>query len=459
MAVEANNTVSSLFNKLKVDDPWVPPKPWESIPSESGCFNSDSKYLCSHSCYHISTLSESSLVRLAMNALQGIESALITVDKLSGLFCSDSADRTFHRISNLWTRSSSTLALGNLLKSIGQFGSIIFLLHKFVDYFIHLNPDAMSELEENRGKDSKELPECKFSLVNQAFAIAVKKVLDGYVSALNTLHASISMRRALKNADGGCLMDVGNAEITLLELYLHTKGLRIQMEVLGNICHMSDIALGFPVSSLEGLIVKANLVFAEFPRGGSLLTLLYMQLKVVDPVHCTLLKFLFLQSCDPYFGFIRSWIYEGRISDPYKEFIVEYTESLPAYGLANLGNSIDFTLNTVTVRDGVTLPYFLKEFLIPLLRAGQQLQVVVKLLELCNSLGTCNATREQILPFLEDFPSEYPIFASALTFKKGNIENLALARKSYYESLQGKVGNILAKKFDFVSKQDNHPFG
>lgn len=230
-----------------------------------------------------SLIQESSLVRLAMNALQGVESALITVDKLSGLFCSDSADRTFHRISNLWTRSSSTLALGNLLKSIGQFGSIIFLIHKFVDYFIHLNPDAMSELEENFGKDSsenKELPKCKLSLVNQAFAVAVKKVLDGYISALNTLYASVSMRRALRNGDGGCLMDIGNAEITLLELYLHTKGLRIQMEALGNICHISDIALDFPVSSFEGLLVKANLVFADFPRGGSLLTLLYMQLKV-----------------------------------------------------------------------------------------------------------------------------------------------------------------------------------
>lgn len=105
------------------------------------------------------------------------------------------------------------------------------------------------------------------------------------------------------------------------------------------------------------------------------------------------------------------------------------------------------------VRDGATLPYFLKKFLIPLLRAGQQLQVVVKLLELCNSLGTCNATHEQILPFLEDFPSEYPIFASALTFNRRNIENMALARKSYYESLQGNVENILAKKFDFVSQQ------
>lgn len=58
MAVEAN-TVASLFEKLKVDDPCVPPKPWESIPSESGCFSSESKSQSSHSLYHISALSVS----------------------------------------------------------------------------------------------------------------------------------------------------------------------------------------------------------------------------------------------------------------------------------------------------------------------------------------------------------------------------------------------------------------
>lgn len=26
----------SLLQKLKLEDPWLPPKPWESVPSESG---------------------------------------------------------------------------------------------------------------------------------------------------------------------------------------------------------------------------------------------------------------------------------------------------------------------------------------------------------------------------------------------------------------------------------------
>lgn len=34
MAVASN--FASLFEKLKVEDPWLPPRTWESIPSESG---------------------------------------------------------------------------------------------------------------------------------------------------------------------------------------------------------------------------------------------------------------------------------------------------------------------------------------------------------------------------------------------------------------------------------------
>lgn len=34
MAVKSG--LASLYEKLKVEDPWLPPRPWESIPSESG---------------------------------------------------------------------------------------------------------------------------------------------------------------------------------------------------------------------------------------------------------------------------------------------------------------------------------------------------------------------------------------------------------------------------------------
>lgn len=273
--------LSSLFEKLSVDDIWVPPVPWESIPSESGRTGqrSSSGSCSSHRIYQTSSISEPSLVRLIMNALQGAESSLISINKFSAMFCSQSADRSSHRISSFWTWSSSTLSLGNLLKSIGEFGLTVFLLYEFVHRF---NPYGKFEFDDpvkGNGSECLGRSECELSLVNQAFAVAVKKVLDGYISALNTIYASVTLRRTLKNRDGGCLVDIGNAEITLLEVYLHTQGLRTQMEALGNICCIYGIALKFSTSDLECLRLEANQEFSNFPRGANLLTYLYAHLK------------------------------------------------------------------------------------------------------------------------------------------------------------------------------------
>ncbi|KAK2976400.1 hypothetical protein RJ640_008110, partial [Escallonia rubra] len=259
---------------------------------------------------------EASLVRLTMNALQGVESALISIEKVCAAFYSDPADRTFHRTPSLWNRSLSTLALGKMLKTIGRSGCVVFLLQKFVDYFTNLE-----EKQNSCGKEGGEHAK-QNGLVNQAFAVAVGTVLRGFISALDTLYASVSLRRASKPGDvsscpssRSCLTSVAHSEVTFLEVYLHTKGLRTQIEALGNICNVHEAS----VSSFEDLRTKAE--FDDFPRGGNLLTCLYTQLKFCSPE-----------------------------------------------------------------QDGIAVPCFLKDFLVPLLRAGQQLQVLMKLLEL--SIGT-----------------------------------------------------------------------
>ena len=56
--------------------------------------------------------------------MQGVESALVSIQKISSAFYNDPADRSHHRISSLWNRSSSTHALGKILNSIGCFGSL-----------------------------------------------------------------------------------------------------------------------------------------------------------------------------------------------------------------------------------------------------------------------------------------------------------------------------------------------
>ncbi|RAL45951.1 hypothetical protein DM860_006105 [Cuscuta australis] len=438
-------SMASLFEKLKVEDPYFPPRPWEYIPSESGLPSLSSLH-CEQSSSGLFTsgVSESSLVRLALNALQGVESALISIEKFSDLFCCDSADRSFHRIPSLWSWTSSTLALGNLLKSIGRFGCIIFLLRKFVCYFMNSRADCNSGIDEIHGNNSS----CHLNnhtLVNQAFAVSVGRILDGYSSALNTLLSSVNLRRSSTAADGGCLTNVGHSEITILEVYLHTTGLRVQVEALGNICHLGDLALCFPESPLKDLIAKADQEFHNFPRSGALITLLYSQIKATDPVHCALLKFLFIRSWEPYCGFIRSWIYEGKINDPFEEFVVELFDDVPDPAL---GTSNGFSLARVKVRDGAVVPFFLEDFLIPLFRAGQQLQVIVKLLELSNNIGAMNSSYKEFLPGCNGICIEYHRLSSSLTFDKGTIEAITLARSTFYLQKLEEIDNIFSK-FEF----------
>ncbi|XVE59725.1 hypothetical protein DITRI_Ditri05aG0069400 [Diplodiscus trichospermus] len=457
MAVETN--FGSLFEKLKVEDPWLPPRTWESIPSQSGhppLPGSESPISST------SSVSEASLVRLALNALQGVESSLVSIQKLSAAFCSDPADRTFHQTPSLWNRSSSTHALGKILKSIGRSGFLVFLLHKFVDYFTNLNLNGNSyslregwensqtaDYQNHGGHKEQEEEGPQYSLVNQAFSVAVEKVLEGYICALDTLYASINLRRSSRNVEvsrclsSGCLTSVVNSEITLLEVYMHTKELRTQIEALGNICNLHNLALSLSELSFEELIHKATMGFHNFFRGGDLLSYLYTQLKVADPTHCALLKFLFLRSCEPYCEFIRSWIFKAEINDPYKEFVVEYIDTLQHYSFGKAGISVDFPVASITGQDGAAVPCFLKDVLIPLVRAGQQLQVLMKLLELRKYVDPGDHSYSDFLPCWSGFAGSNPFYASSITFGKENIEALVFTRNSYYERMQEKLENLL----------------
>ncbi|KAL4590315.1 hypothetical protein LXL04_003243 [Taraxacum kok-saghyz] len=433
MAVDTDFT--SLFNSLKVEDPWLPPRPWESIPTESGrsvTSTSTSSPSNSRRLYDTSTVSEASLVRLAMNALQGLESSLTSIDRLCTIFRSDPTDRTFHRIPSLWNQSVSTLALEKILRSLGCMGCEVFFLYKFINHFTNLNSDEAS---------SSHPP---YSLVNQAFAVAIGDVLEGYIAALDTLSSSVSLRRSSSFNDSmsGCLSSVGHSEITLLEVFLHTKELRTQIEVIGSICNVHDIALSFSHSPLEDLDTQTK--FSEFPRGGNLLTYLYNELKVADPAHCALLKTLFVRSCEPYFDFIRSWIFKAKIVDPFNEFIVAEADiSHQSYSLSSTGVLVDFPSATIREEDGVSVPCFLREFLIPLVRAGQQLQVLIKLLEFSDGVGSWNRTYEEFLPYWSRTSSSYLSHASHMAFSKEGIEKMVLERRDYYKTMMEKLKNHL----------------
>ncbi|CAN1171095.1 hypothetical protein LINPERHAP1_LOCUS33276 [Linum perenne] len=462
MAVDTN--FGSLFEKLKVEDPWLPPSTWESIPSQ----NAASRRLrsarpdSSSSPSLATSVSEASLVRLALNALQGVESSLVSIEKLSASFYADPADRTYLGISSTWSRSSSTQALAKILNSIGCFGCLVFLLRKFVDHFTCLSSETISPGRQhsvsNVVADGKNgcgnigEGDCPpYSLVNQAFAVAVGKIIEGYICALDTVCASVGLRRSANSVDPFVhssegrtpLTSVVHHEFTLLEVYLHTKELRTRIEALGNICNLQNLALSFSSSSFEELGAKASAQFVNFHRGGNLLSHLYGQLQVADPGHYILLKFLFLRSFEPYYSFIRSWIFKAEINDPYKEFIVEYVDSLEPHLYGKVGLPIELPLASIKEREGVTAPYFLKGFLSPIIRAGQQLQVLKKLLEFSAYVGTDNHTNDDFLPRWNGNSNSHMFCTTPLTFSKGYLQEMVIARSNYYVNLLEKTEKLL----------------
>lgn len=96
------------------------------------------------------------------------------------------------------------------------------------------------------------------------------------------------------------------------------------------------------------------------------------------------------------------------------------------------------------------MPLFLEDCLLPLFRAGQQLQIIMKLLEFCNTSGPFNGIHEEFLPGIHGFSSEFPSIRSSLLFEKGAIETMVVSRNSYYQRMLEKIDNIFTKsKFRF----------
>jgi gamma-tubulin complex component 6 len=262
-------TSESLLKNLKIQqDPWLPPSTWERESNSSSSSSSSNQTLL------LSTLSEPSLVRLATNALLGLKSSLITIQNISPFLSSNPPNTLLH----LWNRASTTHSLSNILQSIASTGSLVFLLRHFVHHFT----DNIINAQDHHNPP--------YTLVNQAFAVAVGKVLEGYISGLHTIHASLIFRRSSSSSSkhpdyfsvsSGCLNSVvAHSEITLLELFLHTKQLTIQIEALASICNLQKWSHCVSDTDFEDLITKATSEFSNFYRGGNLLTFLYAQLQV-----------------------------------------------------------------------------------------------------------------------------------------------------------------------------------
>ena len=234
----------------------------------------------------IFVVQDDALVHLALHALYGVKSSLDEIEELSALFSSNPSDRTSNRVTNVWFRSSSTTSVGSILKSLRSTGLAVFFLHKFVHFYLFQSREmncASREVHGQDDSDDKDIEQHRpYSLVNQAFAAAVNKVLEGYFCSLNTLPTSIRIRRSAgqsgipsKISDG--MSCNSTSEVTLLEIYLHTEELRRHVKSLGNICFPKFAGVTL---CQEGLNTDANVEFENFPRGTDLLSYLYVHIRV-----------------------------------------------------------------------------------------------------------------------------------------------------------------------------------
>lgn len=114
------------------------------------------------------------------------------------------------------------------------------------------------------------------------------------------------------------------------------------------------------------------------------------------------------------------------------------------------------------MRDCVSIPCFLKDVCCPLLRAGQQLQVLVKLLNLCSVSVTreeahmpCNiANIEEILPYWSGTSSDSAFLLNSLAFSKIRVEDLMHKRSTLYKMMLERLQSFFSN-FNVRNQQLN----
>ncbi|MCO5602266.1 hypothetical protein L7F22_056395 [Adiantum nelumboides] len=441
------------------------------------------------SAFQLTSIREADLVSRCLYALQGIPAAVKELQLLAKFFYGEVADRSLHRIPSLWQRSLSTKALGKQLFVIAQAGWARCQLEAFVDFFLnsknqgaqmHMDlstqPGSSDSRQGKKGKKKKKNEQKRnntseqnlsvvppYSLVNQAFAKAVKSILQGHLAALNTLSDSVLHRKARDachshlDEHAGAVIGFPVCEMTLLELHMHTHVLRIQLQALASLCLYKETGKASEsplwveheaqsternLADLEKSLGSVIMDFTSFPRGADLLTFLYRQLQQeADNVHVELLRYLFSCACQPYLVFVHSWLYRASLKDPYNEFVVQEPNLMASAGSGS------------QVKTSVSAPCFLEGVRIPLIRSGQQLQVLSKLVEAGVADVTVNTTSciangfrmlESALKAWTELANDSSVFFPFLIFNKGKLDELAEERKQKRHNLMQEFDSLFS---------------
>lgn len=256
-------------------------------------------------------VSERELSDRAMAALQGIPSVLFPPRE-------GAPARHDLTTAPCRLRSCSARAMSELLGRVAGIGSTYRALVAFTEKF---------STADNGG------------LVLESFAEAVGEFLHLFCRRVMEIPEAARARRG--GAVGGCgghldesLGDRTGSEAeipapTLLEIETHTETLRGQIMWLADICQC-DVGSSGGASGeddVKNSDTPPNL--DTFPRGGRLLSYLFQCGTLSSGQSATdpLFQFLFTRACRPYIGMLQSWVFQGRIRDPFGEFMVRPVDS------------------------------------------------------------------------------------------------------------------------------------
>ncbi|KAL2794294.1 Spc98 family-domain-containing protein [Aspergillus keveii] len=177
-------------------------------------------------------------------------------------------------------------------------------------------------------------------LISQSLRAALANELRSYLGLVATLEGEI--RRALA-APGG------------------PNGLKSAVTLKRCVVWTRDATMALRLMSL---IVEE----AQSKKGGQLISLIHgFSTSHGDPFVCNFAEKLLAHVTRPFYEMLRLWIYDGELSDPYKEFFVVEPELRPSTDPRRLATSVwedKYTLEDVMVPSIITQDFAKKVFLI-----------------------------------------------------------------------------------------------
>ncbi|KAF5867369.1 Microtubule-nucleating Tub4p (gamma-tubulin) complex component [Aspergillus alliaceus] len=181
-------------------------------------------------------------------------------------------------------------------------------------------------------------------LLNQSLRAALSNELRSYLGLVATLEGEI--RRALAApGDSTDTPSVAKTGVTLKRCVVWTRDATMALRLMS-------------------LIVEE----AQNKKGGQLISMIHgFSTSHGDPFVCALAEKLLAHVTRPFYNMLRLWIYDGELSDPYKEFFVVAPEMSPSTDPRRIATSVwedKYKLDDDLVPSIITQDFAKKVFLI-----------------------------------------------------------------------------------------------